>query len=214
MGELKLNLGAGATYIPGFRNIDIASWAEISLDLNVEPLPFKDNSVDCVFTYHLLEHLDHYLFALGEIHRVLKHGGRLLIGVPYVTSTEYHLVNPYHRQSFNEFSFDFFDPARLKGSAVESNAILFKKAFHRYHYRPLFKRLPESLRSFCRRHLFNVVRKIDFGLLAVKPPNNSIELDAGDEQRLKAEFAACLKARVRYPHRGVAARDLIDFADP
>ena len=106
--EIKLNIGAGRTYIPGFVNVDISEKADISLDLNCERLPFDDNSVDLVFTYHLLEHLSDYLFALGEIHRVIKHGGQLLIGVPYVTSTEFNLVNPYHKQHFNEYSFDFF----------------------------------------------------------------------------------------------------------
>ena len=104
--EIRLNVGAGETFIPGFTNVDIVPWADVTLDLNVDKLPFEDNSVDLVFTYHCLEHLDNYLFALGELHRVLKHCGRLLVGVPYVTLTQYNLVNPYHRQNFNEYSFD------------------------------------------------------------------------------------------------------------
>lgn len=93
----KLNIGAGVRFIPGFINIDMSDRADISLDLNRNRLPFDDSSVDLVFTNHTLEHLDEYLYALGEIHRVLKHGGRLLVGVPYVTLTEYNLVNPYYK---------------------------------------------------------------------------------------------------------------------
>ena len=121
MNELRLNVGAGQTFIPGFTNIDISERAEIQVDLGRESLPFETSSVDMVFSYHTLEHIDDYLFALGEVHRVLRHGGRFLLGVPYVTLTEYNLVNPYHRQNFNEYSFDFFDPARLKGTAAEEN---------------------------------------------------------------------------------------------
>ncbi len=131
MNELRLNIGAGHTYIPGFTNVDVSDQAEIQVDLGRESLPFETDSVDLVFSYHTLEHIDDYLFALGEIHRVLRNGGRFLLGVPYVTLTEYNLINPYHRQNFNEYSFDFFNPARLKGTAAEKNPILFRKIFHK-----------------------------------------------------------------------------------
>ena len=193
----RLNIGAGETFIPGFVNVDIAPWADVSLDLNRDRLPFKDESVDLVFTYHCLEHLDNYLFALGEIHRVLRNQGRLLVGVPYVTLIEYHLVNTYHRQNFNEFSFDFFDPDRLKGSAVEANPVVFKKVFHRFHYRSLWGKTP--LRGFFRRHLLNVVRYIDFGLYAIKPPYPHLQPSNEESQALLAEFDQCLRARTPYP---------------
>ena len=108
MDEVKLNLGAGQTYLPGFCNIDVCPWADVQLDFGTDRLPFEDSSVDCVFSHHTLEHVPDYLHILGEIHRILRHGGRLLVGLPYVTSTKYHLVNPYHLHNFNEFSFDFF----------------------------------------------------------------------------------------------------------
>lgn len=193
---VRLNIGAGETFIPGFVNIDIAPWAEVSLDLNTDPLPFEDASVDLVFTYHCLEHLNNYLFALGEIHRVLKNHGRLLVGVPYVSLTEYHLVNPYHHQNFNEYSFDFFDPNRLRGSAVEQNQIAFKKVFHRLHYRGIWGAIP--FRSFCRRHFLNVVRYIDFGLYAMKPPDVHLEPISQDRHSLRREFDQCLHSRVAY----------------
>jgi len=193
----RLNIGAGETYIPGFVNIDVVPWADVSLDMNRDRLPYKDNSIDLVFTYHCLEHLDNYLFALGEIHRVLRHRGRLLVGVPYVTLTEYHLVNPYHRQNFNEYSFDFFDPAKLRGSAVEQSQIAFKKVFHRFHYRGGWAKTP--FRAFCRRHFLNVVRYIDFGLYAMKPPQLTLEQTSEDRSSLRREFDRCLSARIAYP---------------
>jgi SAM-dependent methyltransferase len=202
MVEIKINIGA--TFIPGFTNIDIVPWADVQLDLNKDRLPFLDGSVDLVFSYQTLEHIDGYLFALQEIHRVLKHGGRFLVGLPYATSTMYHLVNPYHRHNFNEYSFDFFEIGKLKSSAVEENGILFKKVFHRYHhYLGVFKVVPEPLRSFCRKHLFNVVRFIDFGLFAVKPPHTSIKVHWGERRRLKREFDRCLRARVPYPQEAI-----------
>jgi len=173
--NISLNIGAGKTFIPGFINIDISNKADISLNLSEEKLPFADSSVDVIFTYHTLEHVPNYLFALSEMYRVLKNGGILLIGVPYVTLTEFHLVNPYHLHNFNEHSFSFFDSSKLKGSAEEENTINLSKVFHRYHYIGFFNLMPPPIRGWCRRHLFNVVRKIDFGLVAVKSESNDCE---------------------------------------
>lgn len=45
-------------------------------------LPFRDDSFDVVFHQGLLEHFRDPLSVLGENHRVLKKGGRLLVDVP------------------------------------------------------------------------------------------------------------------------------------
>lgn len=195
---VQLNIGAGKTYIPDFVNIDISARAEVQLDIGREGLPFDQDSVDLVFSYHTLEHVPDYLFALGEIYRVLKHGGCLLVGVPYVTSSEFNLVNPYHRHQFNEHSFDFFDPQKLKNSAAEDNPICFKKIFHRFHYTSEFDSMTEPMRSWCRRHLFNVVKKIDFGLLAVKDPSKEMPTISDAEKRMLQEFDTCLEKRTAY----------------
>lgn len=194
--QLRLNIGAGQTYIQGFINIDISSKADITLDVGKEKLPFEDDSVDLIFSYHTLEHVPDYLFALSEIHRVLKHGAHFLVGLPYCTLSEYHLVNPYHLHNFNEFSFDFFDIRKLKGSAVESNTILFNKIFHRFHYIGMFNITPLPFRSWCRRHLLNVVRKIDYGLVAIKRRNEVIP--SYNKKLLQEEFEECLRSRIPY----------------
>ncbi len=193
---LKLNIGAGQTHIPGFINVDISTRADISIDLGREKLPLPDDSAELIFSYHTLEHIDNYLFALGEIHRVLRHGGHFLLGVPYVTLSEYHLVNPYHRHNFNEFSFDFFDPARLKGSAAEENNLCFRKIYHEFHYLSGYRLLPRPVRDWCRRHLFNVVREIEFGLVAIK--SSDVMSPFPDPSLLRAEFSKCLQSRRAY----------------
>ncbi len=198
MGDLRLNIGAGHTFIPGFQNIDVSERADIRVDIGRELLPFESDSVELVFSYHTLEHVDDYLFALGEIHRVLRHGGHFLLGVPYVTLTEFNLINPYHRHHFSERSFDFFDPARLKGTAAEQNPIRFRKAFHRFHYIGGFHLVPPPFRSWCRRHLFNVVRKIDLGLVAIKDGEQGVPVEGDTVRAMRREFRACVEARRPY----------------
>ncbi len=194
----KLNIGAGVSYLPGFTNIDVSAKADLQLNLNSDRLPFDDDSIELIFSYHCLEHLDKYLFALGEIHRVLQHQGRFLIGVPYVTLTEFNLVNPYHRQNFNEYSFDFFEPGKLKDSAAEENEILFQKVFHRFHYMPEFVKEASDRQEWARRHLFNVVRSIDFGLVAIKDQATPASPDNKLRDKMISEFDSLLASRVAY----------------
>ena len=195
---IRLNIGAGQNIIPGYVNIDISNRADITLDLGKDKLPYANDTVDLIFSYHTLEHIPDYLFALSEIYRVLKHDGLFLVGLPYVTSTEFHLINPYHLHNFNEYSFDFFDPEKLKGSAVEDNPIKFKKVFCRFQYIGVFNLLPSPLKSWCRRHLFNVVRKIDYGLTAVKSTNAPSTTTCYSKKDIIQQFDTCLYSRIRY----------------
>ncbi len=201
MADAKpLNIGAGQTRIPGWINIDIDTKAELVLDLSTDQLPFGDSSVPLIFSYHTLEHIPDYLHALGEMWRVLEHNGTLLLGLPYCTLTRYHAVNPYHLHNFNEHSFAFFDPDRLKGSAEEDNPITFKEAWLRYHYLRPWRYLP--LKNAARRSLLNVVRMIDIGLVAVKN-DTPVELGDNRERQMRQQFDQCMAARV--PYRQAAA---------
>ncbi len=120
-----------------------------------------------------------------------------MLGVPYVTLSEYNLVNPYHKQHFNEFSFDFFDQEKLKKSAEEDNEIYFKKISHRFTYLPEWEKKSTKKKEFARRHYFNVVQKIDFVLQVVKKDNAKI-LSGRAEQEYIEEFDSLLAARVGY----------------
>ena len=163
-GLVFVNMGAGNTRIEGAINIDISPKADISLNLGVDPLPFDDESVDLIYSDHTIEHVENYLYLIGEVNRVLKKGGCFLVGVPYVTLTKYHLVNPYHLHNFNEYSFDFFDPTKLRGSAAEVGDIDLRRLSHSYGYLGIFRFTP-ILRNLLRRYLFNIVRDIKFAVV-------------------------------------------------
>jgi methionine biosynthesis protein MetW len=53
-----------------------------SLDIERDPLPWEDNTFDLIVINQVLEHTKDSYFVISEIHRVLKMGGRLLVGVP------------------------------------------------------------------------------------------------------------------------------------
>lgn len=171
---VRVNIDAGLATLPGFVNIDVTGKGERNIVFGQEKLPFDDDSVDLIFSYHALEHIPDYLSAMAEMHRVLKHGGYLLLGLPYVSLTEYHLINPHHLHNFNEHSFDFFDADKFADLSVVK-PVLFKKQFHHLHYLGMFKYFPAAIKNWSRRHLLNVVQKMDIGLVAIKDRNIPVE---------------------------------------
>jgi SAM-dependent methyltransferase len=53
------------------------------LRADIRELPFPDGSFDVVYTMGTIEHIDEYPQSLAEIHRVLRPGGRAIVGVPH-----------------------------------------------------------------------------------------------------------------------------------
>jgi SAM-dependent methyltransferase len=82
---MKLNLGCGSKKMFGFTNVDIRS--EVNPDVIddcFELENFEMNSVDLIFTSHMLEHADRKeaMAALKRWYDILKHGGEIYIAVP------------------------------------------------------------------------------------------------------------------------------------
>lgn len=110
----KLNLASGLDYRPGWLNMDLfAPRVDLRHDLMEVPWPLKDESFSLVFANQILEHIpplidgrDGLGMVLGEINRVLKIGGILVVGVPYMNSP-CDVANPTHYRRFNEDSFHF-----------------------------------------------------------------------------------------------------------
>ncbi|WP_354256667.1 methyltransferase domain-containing protein [Bradyrhizobium sp. F1.13.3] len=81
--EIRLNIGARDTCIPGWINVDVFP-AEVACNIS-RGLPFDDGSVRYVFMAHVLEHFfypDEALGVLRDIKRVLRKDGILRIVVP------------------------------------------------------------------------------------------------------------------------------------
>ena len=108
---MKINLGAGGDIRQGYVNHDIAQLPGIDVlhDLNVYPWPWQDASVDEIVAKDLLEHLEDFMPAMNELHRILKPGGTVYVTVPYWNSVSRH-GDPTHRRGFHEITFQFFNP--------------------------------------------------------------------------------------------------------
>jgi 2-polyprenyl-3-methyl-5-hydroxy-6-metoxy-1,4-benzoquinol methylase len=64
----------------------------ISINLEREALPFKDESMDVVMINQVMEHVKEIFWILHEISRVLKVGGHIVIGVPNLASFHNRLL--------------------------------------------------------------------------------------------------------------------------
>ena len=82
---IKLHLGCGNIYLPGYIHIDVIKYEHVDYLSPVEDLHmFEDNMVDLIYNCHVLEHFERTKFkkVLIEWHRVLKSKGILRTAVP------------------------------------------------------------------------------------------------------------------------------------
>ncbi len=81
---IKLNLGCGVFYKPGYVNIDLSEKDVADEVQNVAELKYESNTVDVIEASHIIEHFDiiHLPYILAEWFRVLKPDGVLCIETP------------------------------------------------------------------------------------------------------------------------------------
>ncbi|MGD0539166.1 MAG: methyltransferase domain-containing protein [Verrucomicrobiota bacterium] len=106
---LKLNLGCGQKYLPGYVNCDVLPQvkADRYFDLNRFPYPFESGCADEIWMDNVLEHLDDVVGVMGELHRLLRPGGRLRLLVPYAKS-DWAYQDPTHKHFFTEQTMNYF----------------------------------------------------------------------------------------------------------
>lgn len=146
--KIILNLGCGKTRIPDALGVDIIrilGYVDIIHNLDSIPYPFKDNSVDEIHMYHVLEHLRDPLKKMEELYRILKVGGKLYLRVPHFSSmgafSDITHVRPFGYTSFGIFEKDdyhhFYNSVtfkilkrEIKYSGLYPNTGIYEKYIH------------------------------------------------------------------------------------
>lgn len=84
-GFIKVQLGPGKrNYLTGWINVD-ANFITAKTDCIADfrrKLPFHDNSLDCIYSINVLEHIPDIDFHFREMYRCLKPGGVIRVGGP------------------------------------------------------------------------------------------------------------------------------------
>ncbi len=109
LGDIRaLDIGSGNRKLPGAIGIDRLKLPNVDVihDLSRFPWPFPNESFNLVLANHFLEHTEDVLETLGEIHRILVPGGRLVIQVPYFRSLD-AITDPTHRHFFTSATLDY-----------------------------------------------------------------------------------------------------------
>ncbi|NQY73421.1 MAG: methyltransferase domain-containing protein [Candidatus Margulisbacteria bacterium] len=174
----KLQIGCGHVIKKGWVNHDLVSLpgVDVTHDLDQFPWPWEDQVFEEVYMKDVLEHVSDVIKTLEELHRIMKPGGKIFVAVPYWNSFE-AITDPTHKNQFNEFTFQFFDPThrRCKNRPYYSKARfkIAKQGFVVGFLRP-YVNLPIISRSFV---VYNPVLKWCLGFLASHFSNIIIGID-------------------------------------
>jgi predicted SAM-dependent methyltransferase len=137
--EIKLNVGCGKKNEKGFIGIDIRDCGqEIVWDVR-EGIPLPDDSVDFIWTSHVIEHFDNTEVenVLREFYRVLKPGGISQNVVPHVADPTAYYFD--HKTFWNEARIETLTGVPgLEGFEVTQN-IMTNKANTRSRLELLFE---------------------------------------------------------------------------
>lgn len=130
--HVKLHLGCGKNHFDGFINIDLRQTSATDFECDICRLPFADNSVELVETFHVIEHLPRHdvSVAIREWHRVLADNGKLVIECPdfdgvareYVQGNESRIDNIFGLQRFEGDTHLFgYNESRLRKLLEDSH---------------------------------------------------------------------------------------------
>lgn len=114
-------------------------------EATVPPLPFDDESFDCVVSFQVIEHIKRDRAFVDEVRRVLKRGGKFIVSTPNrpmsLTRNPWH-VREYTAEEFSALLGDF--------SAVEALGVKGNERVWRY-----YEKNRESVRRVMR---FDILR--------------------------------------------------------
>ena len=159
---VRIDLGAGPTKHPGSFGVDIWRRASVDLVCDLEqPLPFRSDSVDTVYSSHVVEHVRNFVSLMEEVYRICKPEATVQISVPYYTSRG-AFTDPTHIRFFTEYTFQAFEPPTY---GIKTNFRIVTTTFHVVR---TFRIFPKRVQKWCRRYLWNVVDGITVTLQAVK----------------------------------------------
>ena len=129
---VKVDLGCGKYKKKGFYGIDKFSGEDVDQIVDVDKgIPFEDNSVDEIYTSHVLEHVGNFEFVMEEIHRICKPNAKIIIKVPHFSGSSGFFE--FHKRFFRYGSFSDFEQKPMD-MGISKKSIRFKVLNRRLHF--------------------------------------------------------------------------------
>ena len=177
---MKLHIGCGKKYLPGFKHLDIMEYPHIDYVRNSDDLSiFEDNSIEEIYACHILEHINRNDInkVLSEWYRVIAPNGILRIAVPdFEQIVSEYLASGndlnkvlgllYGGQNYQyNFHYQAFDYIRLSNLLKEAGF----KSIERYNWKEF---LPADYDDYSRAYLphmdFEHGRLMSLNVIAIK----------------------------------------------
>ena len=104
-----LDVGCGINKRPGAIGIDRnpKARADVLVELDQPPYPFRDSSFDQLYAVHVIEHVSDVMKTMEEFHRLVRAGGEVFISTPHYTDFS-SFCDPTHRWHLSSFSLRYF----------------------------------------------------------------------------------------------------------
>lgn len=167
---INIELGAGKDRVmKGWTSVDMNDSCDLNLDLTL-PLPFPDNSVNMIYSSHVLEHFKFtdLVKLLCECLRVLKPGGKFSAAVPNARI----YIDAYHcPDNFNSDLFCRYKPAYNFNSKIDYvNYMAYMDGHHHY--------------MFDKENIIVVLEKVGFRNVRLRDFDKTLDMEVRDFQSI------------------------------
>ncbi len=98
-------------------------------EATVPPLPFADESFDCVISFQVIEHIKDDKLFVAEVKRVLRTGGLFIVSTPNITMSLTR--NPWHVREYTKE--EFSELLGAKFSTVEAMGVSGNQTIMEYY---------------------------------------------------------------------------------
>lgn len=158
----KLDIGCGANKQLGFTGIDIVSIEGVDIvhDLEKYPWPIKANSIEEVFSSHVIEHIKDLFKFFDELYRIMKVGAKATFIAPYYSSIR-SMQDPSHIRPISEATFLYANKGWRVANKLDHYPVKADFDFaYGYSMDPTWANKAVEARDFAIKHYINVVQDI------------------------------------------------------
>lgn len=173
LSSVKLEFGSGSKRgTSGWTTIDLAPDADIEWDI-LNSLPLSNDSVDIIYSSHLLEHLSYkeIIAVLHDWFRVLKPEGKLMVCVP---DASHYISAYYNSDTIKPFVPNFYKPAFNYQTPIDYlNYMAYMDGEHKH--------------LFDEKNLHTILESVGFMNVRNRPFNPNLDSEGHDWESIYAE---------------------------